>query len=279
MSEEKYIIKIGGPGIDITKEIDAMQFARIFIILNSASDIPTNKPIPGSPVQIAGEINYSSREFLNEKRPLTNPQRILTLASFLTAEGSPRITVDNVKNEFEKAREPLPRNFTRDFNAVIKNGWLAESQETGQFYVTTTGEKIMAGTFQNDTSKKNGVGKSRKSFPSSVVIRPEIKSLNFETLSKTSNVDYWSLTKKSDKILWILIEAKTANFDSLNYKEISTLANNLGDDIPAGNINALIESHKTNSRVATPKINDVRNLRVLEPGIRYFSEFKKNNYS
>lgn len=105
-------------------------------------------------------------------------------------------------------------------------------------------------------------------------IRPEIENIDLQK-GTTELKDYWSLSK-GQRIVWILYLAQINGFDSLNYKEITKIAQKIKDNIPEKQISALTNTSIKNRRIATDLSNNVRIIRILEPGIR---SLQKNNNS
>jgi hypothetical protein len=62
-------------------------------------------------------------------------------------------TPDDVKKEFRNAAEPVPGNYARDWAWVVSNGWIAKSDEPGEFYITIRGREALTQKFSADVKK------------------------------------------------------------------------------------------------------------------------------
>jgi len=82
---------------------------------------------------------------MQEKNPVTNPQRIAVFAYYRErVQGLPRFSRRDLEGYFADARVPPPANYDRDFNAAVQQGWIHEADD--QSYLTTKGiEAVEAG--------------------------------------------------------------------------------------------------------------------------------------
>jgi hypothetical protein len=289
MSDNKYIISLKGPGMGIdSQEIDALQAAKIFVIVqhkisptaNLDYSSTENTPEPISVLESNNVPLVSIREYLMSKNAKTNPEKILVFASYLkNIEDLETFSTKDIRTQFERAAEIYPKNFVRDFKSTLKYGWIAHSnQDKGKYYITTTGERAIESNFSSPKStsstkikKKSG----KRVFLPTATIRPEVSKFEIEPINNDLS-NYWNLKKKGDRILWILAVAKNANFNELNFKELSSIALKLGDSIQPTSMSALLDPHKKNNRIMTPIQNEIKVIKILEPGIQYLKELKTN---
>ena len=97
----------------------------------------------------------SIREFLNEKKPTNDVERVLGMGFFLEKyEGYACFNVDDIKNAFVKSKEPLPQNIHDKINMNIRKGHITEYPEEKDnkksYHLTTTGERVVEQGFKND---------------------------------------------------------------------------------------------------------------------------------
>ena len=97
----------------------------------------------------------SIREFLNEKKPTNDVERVLGMGFFLEKyEGYTCFNVDDIKNAFVKSKEPLPQNIHDKINMNIRKGHITEYPEEKDnkksYHLTTTGEKTIEQGFKSD---------------------------------------------------------------------------------------------------------------------------------
>lgn len=111
--------------------------------------------------------------------------------------------------------------------------------------------------------------RTKSNFPSPILVRKELESLNFDPISPLYG-NYWTVNKtKSDKIMWILAFANENKIESVYQKEISFIAEKLGDNIPPKSISALLESHKNSGRIVPSVSEGNKTIRILKPGLDY----------
>lgn len=282
MTDNSYTIKILKEGFTFEQQIDELQKAKIITFLNIpsvttplegavASPITVTSPTEES-VQIpskasSGNSVVSPREYILQKKPISNSQKIATFFLYLEeAFLLPSVDKDQVKELFVTARESMPQNFSRDFDSAIRSGWISPANEQGKYYLTTTGRQVIENGFKEII--KNISHKSSKGGKKVILsIRSEVEGLD---LSNTER--YWALKSKGDRILWLTAKALEAGISDLNLKELSRLAEKIHDNIPQKSINALIAFNEKNGKIAMPLINDIRVLRILKPGIDYINQ-------
>lgn len=116
---------------------------------------------------------------------------------------------------------------------------------------------------------KSSTKKRRKNIQSTPVkVRHELEELDIDPVSNIYG-NYWTIKTKSDKLMWILALLNENNIESANQKEISYIAEKLGDNIPVKSITALLDAHKKNGRIVPSLSGTTRTIRILKPGLDY----------
>lgn len=126
------------------------------------------------------------------------------------------------------------------------------------------------------TIKQHAKKRTKTNFSSPVLVRKEIDTLNVEPVSALYG-NYWTTKTKSDKLMWILAILNENKFESVNQKEISSIAEKLGDNIPRKYITSLLESHKKGGRIAPSLLGIVRTIRILKPGLDYVKNLQSQH--
>jgi hypothetical protein len=94
----------------------------------------------------------SIREFLAQKNPKTDTDKILAIGYFIEKhENVPPFNRRDLKNCFQRARESLPSNLNQFINENIKRKYIMEAGEKDNlkaFVLTTSGEKFVESNFQ-----------------------------------------------------------------------------------------------------------------------------------
>lgn len=159
---EIYKLILKGGGLSIDRDVDeATAFEILAVVMGGATlprvtsggsgtaravDLPRSRPPAGG--------RLSLREHMDEFEPKRNPDKILAIAVYLTDTREMDIfTPDDVKREFKNAAEPVPANWSRDWNWTLANGWLARADEPGEFYVTQKGREAVANKFSAEVKQ------------------------------------------------------------------------------------------------------------------------------
>jgi hypothetical protein len=104
-------------------------------------------------------------EFIQQKKPATNAQRIAIFAYYRDKnEGQARFSRAELKPYFAKARETTPQNYDRDFNVALKLGYIYE--DGADSYLTSRGVEAVEAGFEGRAeprgSTKPGVKKKKR---------------------------------------------------------------------------------------------------------------------
>jgi hypothetical protein len=84
-------------------------------------------------------------EVIQQKTPATNPQRIAVFAYYREkVEGLSRFAKEDIRPYFAKAKQHPPKNFDRDYQQAVKQGWIYD--DDAESYLTSKGlEAVEAG--------------------------------------------------------------------------------------------------------------------------------------
>ena len=219
------------------------QAAQIITFLNTGADpAPLGGSEPGSGTRDSQEtsstpklIASSPREALNISGAKTGPEKIVALAAYLLQDGElETFTLEQIKPQFQRAREPMPKNMSRDLDAAIQSGWIDSAGARGQFYLTSKVESVLEEGFEGIRAKKGNGARGRGSPRSrrSPLPKPEIFEGVQDLPTEIDNVpNFHDIKTKRDKMLWTIKAAKEAGFPSLTHKEIAWLTDYFGEAI------------------------------------------------
>ncbi|MDX1947376.1 MAG: hypothetical protein SFU86_18390 [Pirellulaceae bacterium] len=85
-------------------------------------------------------------EYLNERAPATNAQRIAVFAAYREeVESFDTFAKDDLEKCFPKAKLAAPAYFNRDYNSAVSEGWIHD--DGANSYLTQTGQKAVAAGF------------------------------------------------------------------------------------------------------------------------------------
>jgi hypothetical protein len=156
LTENLYEFSLKGPGITISKNLDAGRAGAIAQIAvggaiayvaapQTSSGLAATRggpPATGQPLSL--------REFLQRVNvSLGIHAKVLAVGRYLRDfEGQSDFTRDDIRTRFRAAGEPQPGNFPRDFQKAIRAGWIAEDPKSpARFYVTRTGDELIDKSF------------------------------------------------------------------------------------------------------------------------------------
>ena len=157
--EEEFNLKISGEGINVERKIDSGTLTTIMAAVigaqrfdSPASLDPTNADVT-PPLQ---QPSMALREYLDKVEATRKPDQIVAIGHFISHyEAQPHFSQDEVRSHFSIAREPMPKNFSRDFGLTVKAGMIAKVyQKPGFFYVTKTGISAVERHFAKINKRK-----------------------------------------------------------------------------------------------------------------------------
>lgn len=128
---------------------------------------PGTTPASASPAPVADASKagrsrgLSPVEFMQEKAPATNAQKIAAFAYYRERfEGQARFSRGDLKGYFSKVRETPPGNYDRDFASAVKQGWIHE--DGSESYLTSKGLEAVEAGF-GGKARPRGRAASKKS--------------------------------------------------------------------------------------------------------------------
>jgi hypothetical protein len=162
-----YSLALKGDGMTVDRKIDEATALNVLSLVMGGS--ASTFPVSGS-TEIRRQVprptrggKQSLREYLDAVEAKRNPDKIVTIAKFISDETGKNFTRKDVKARFQDAAEPVPGNYGRDFQWTVRNGWIAPaSNARGEFYVTDAGAKAIAAKFSAEIKQKTGVSKGRR---------------------------------------------------------------------------------------------------------------------
>lgn len=148
--ELPFQVKLVGDGIAIEKRLDRDTARAVMTVIMGGFAAMAAPAAVGKPAARSHSAPpMSLREFLTDVQAHTKPDQIVAIGHYIIeSEQQPNFSKEEIKARFAAAKEPMPANFPRDFNAAIKAGMLDEVHgERGRYYVTRTGQQAVAARF------------------------------------------------------------------------------------------------------------------------------------
>ena len=159
ISEEEFDLRITGGGIEVKRKINGRTLAGLMAVVlgRQLVDDPSSS-LDNNTTDATGILPHSSmnlRHYLDTVKASRKPDQIVAIGHYLSLNGSQTdFSRDDVRSHFKVAREPMPKNFSRDFSLAVKAGMLAGVyQKPGSFYVTKSGIKAVEGHFSRNKQK------------------------------------------------------------------------------------------------------------------------------
>jgi hypothetical protein len=157
MAEESpklFSLRVVGEGINVEKQIDQRAVLQVLQVVMGGGTPTITSPLSAGlkgEARPADGVTLSLREHLDKIGASKKPDQITTIAHYVSQhEGQRDFSRDDIRSRFLTAREPLPRNFGRDFAVALKNGWIAEVHgKKNRFYVTAKGTQAINDSFSN----------------------------------------------------------------------------------------------------------------------------------
>lgn len=257
-------IHIEGDGLSFEGESDITKAAQIIAFLNTEQYLSNARPL----AMTSRVGSYTSpRQVLVESGAKTNDQKITALGKYsMDLSQRPGFTVKEVQELMKRAGESVPKNFSRDLKRAVRLGYIFEDHESkGQYIVSELGDTSIDSGFKNQPKLPNGsLRKSRKG-GKNVKISDVVTELEI-TPEQRGCPNYWDISNKGHKVMWILRFAHLHDINELSGKEIEVLADKLKDNIRSGDVNAL-----TTSLIKRGKLSaNSGRYKILQPGIDFF---------
>ena len=93
----------------------------------------------------------SVKEFIIEKAPKDGVQSATCIAYFMEKfENKEILTSKDIQKCFKDAKLQTPPNVPDKVQKAIGRGWMAKGEKRGEFYLTSTGEKVVEIGFTKD---------------------------------------------------------------------------------------------------------------------------------
>lgn len=283
MDDEERTTKLTLTGeISFSQSITKSQAGQIIAFLGT--QIPMAASTPAYSAINLPAATQSAKKFetprtaIDETGARTNPEKIVALASYVLQEGTGNtFTLDDIKPLFKRAGEVTPKNIGRDLITAIKAGYIAESDQRGDYYFTKKAINATEGGFEAKAIPK----KRKRSSNRSHVSTPQPISDEIKTIEITTTIaeypGFYELKTKSDKFLWVLTLAKKSNIGSLSASEIVFISDAIGEGIPSNDVTSYFRSNQKKGFV-TKSMQDNK-IRLIPPGEEYLKKQGKSGTS
>lgn len=243
MAENEVTIEIKGP--PSYSDVISREQARAIVAFLVAG-VPLG-PTPSEPLDQYSQSRGNANEFTSMPQspsaailaanPKTNAEKIVVLAKYLLAESrSDSFTLDELRTQFTRARQTMPKNLKRDLDSAVANGWVHEAS-SGQFILTTDTDEVFALGLEVLRSKRPTTRKTRATSKPRTAKVPEVFAGVSELPTSVSGVpSYGQIKKKKDKMLWALMLSLNMGIKSLSPSAIEWLTDQLGEAVLAKHV-------------------------------------------
>jgi hypothetical protein len=181
------------------------------------------------------------RELLQVTGAKTNVEKIIAFAGYLTrSEAIEAFTVNDLRQVFRRAREPLPGNLNRDVDSAIRAGLVIPTETRGEYLLTARAEEALTGGFPLQ-GHRSPAARGSAHHPATGRARSAAKPTELAALDELPDAPhgvppFHDLALKRDKVLWVLAAAKEAGVDGLSNRGIEWLTDQYGDAVQSKHI-------------------------------------------
>jgi hypothetical protein len=280
MSDENITLTLTGK-LSYSGEITLAQAVQVLALLTSdASGSSSGIPLSGvggarSPLR---QDAISPKQALEASGAKTNPEKIVTFAALVCRQsGGDTFTLDDVKPLFKQAREAAPGNLTRDLSVAIQSGWVAEAEDSGEYYLTGKVTNVLDNGFEGLRAGKQAGSRTRSSNsrrPRKPLAVPEIFADTEVSPVIDGLINFHQLKVKRDKYLWAVYAAKLLGAEAVEPAELVWLTDKLGEVILNSDLNA---NYRGNQKSGYVNKNTQGKVRITPVGEKYIKELKAGN--
>lgn len=153
MSENIYSVKIDGPGMEFSREVNESQVLQILAVSLGQDLSSEMRQTSDAAPQMADESIVTKRkspsvtvgEFISTLEVSNNPERIAAIVLFLQEHHNKQLVSKDVLPEwFQRAGATVPANLSRDLGKAVKRNLIAEDhQKSYHYFVTNTGKQYL----------------------------------------------------------------------------------------------------------------------------------------
>ncbi len=211
--------------------------------VRSDTSLAGEERTPGRPSEPAPAPSPAPtpRELLQLTGAKTNVEKIVAFAGYLTrSEAIEAFTVNDLRQVFRRAREPLPGNLNRDVDSAIRAGLVIPTETRGEYLLTARAEEALTGGFPQQ-GRRSPAGRGSAHHAATGRARSAAKPAELAALDELPDAPdgvppFHDLELKRDKVLWVLAAAKGAGVDGLSNRAIEWLTDQYGDAVQSKHI-------------------------------------------
>ncbi|HZX04417.1 hypothetical protein [Kribbella sp.] len=213
------------------------------------------------------QTGLSPKEALEASGAKINPEKIVAFAVLVSQQsGKDTFTLDDVRPLFRQAREATPGNLSRDLDAAIRSGYVAEAENKGEYYVMDKALNVLETGFEGLRNSRGSRSSSSARKPRKPMVAPEaLKNLEL-TPTIDGFINYHKVKTKTDKYLWALNAAKLAGADAVEPSDVAWLTDRLGEGVSRNDLNSYFKGNQKRGYVNK---NGEGKVRITPAGIVY----------
>jgi hypothetical protein len=266
-------INIEGEGLSFEAETDIVRAAQIIAFVKVENTSGRER----QGVLLGGAVSATSSSpglALAQSAAKANVQRIAVLGQYIcNRDQSSTFSAREVQELMKRAGVPLPKNFSRDLKDTVRANFIYEEGE-GQYSLTEFGVQSIQQKFANsDEVPASASRKKRNGGAGKRVLSEQVQNLVIDVNGNGKGPDYWNLTNKGQRVLWILKKANDLGVDGLSTSEIETLGLRVRDRIEAKNVMSL-----TSGMVKKGFMTQIQGkYRILQKGIDFIEKWKNTD--
>lgn len=240
MNEIDVKIELSGK-VKFSENITVIQAAQIIAYLGSGTaSAPTPLSVPiGAREDDNVKNAVSPREAITMTGAKSNPERIVTLVKQLLNETAQEtFTLDDVRQQFRRAREAQPANVSRDLDTAIQLGWVGVDAK-GLYFLQGITDDVLETGFEPLRKSRVTTKRSSSSGPKarkSVIAMPESLAGLDALPDAVEGVSFRQMPSRKEKMLWAIAALKQLGLETVTPKEIEWITNELREPIEAKHV-------------------------------------------
>ena len=248
----------------------------------STGEAPTRDRGPEPPTPPGPSPAPTPRELLQATGAKTNVEKIVAFAGYLSrSEETETFTVNDLRQVFRRAREPLPGNLNRDVDSAIRAGFVIPAEARGEYLLTGRADDALAGGFAPQ-GRRSPIGRGSAHHPGNGRTRTTAKPPELARLDELPDPPegvppFHDVALKRDKVLWVLVAAKATGIDGLSNQGIEWLTDQYGDAVQSKHIGVHFDALRRAGHVRR-SIQDQR-IRITPQGEQHLSAQVENQQS
>lgn len=141
--EKAFKVEINGPGLNLAREVNEdVALSLITVVLGKHNKSRVIQSLDDAD-EDKDKVELSIGEYMSRVGASNNRERIAAILQYLSIyHNKNNVHKDVIPDWFQRAREPAPKNLSRDLNTAVSEKLIAEDFDNpDHYYITKTGRQ------------------------------------------------------------------------------------------------------------------------------------------